>query len=159
MTRTGDENPGSSGDAYTARMAPHPPLSPTEEYAGRALLALTAVGNRIEGLLRTEGVDDYVIRNTPLATLLLLWFEGPLRPVALAEQIGMTTGGMTKVIDQLAERDLVERSSDALDDGRGVLVELTGSGRELVSRACAASFPALDDVVGDLNALRRTAAG
>lgn len=140
-------------------MAPHSSLSPTEDYAGRALLALTAVGNRIEGLLRAEGFDDYVIRNTPLATLLLLWFEGPLRPVALAERVGMTTGGMTKVIDHLAERDLVVRSSEALDDGRGVLVDLTDSGGDLVGRACAASFPALDEVADALIALRRTAAG
>lgn len=128
-------------------------MNPDQEFAARVMLLLTELGNAIEVRLGAAGVDPYVVRNSPLATLLLLRLEGPMRPSALSERVGMTTGGMTKVIDQLAERAFVTRRSDLPGDGRAVMVSITRDGRELVDRACSSSYSALRSSVDRLNAL------
>ncbi len=117
------------------------------------MLLFTEMGNAIEGVLGGVGVDPYIIRNTPLATLLLLRFEGPMRPTALSQRVGMTTGGMTKVIDQLGERGLISRGGELAEDGRAVIVSITESGRELADRVCASSYPVLREGADRLAAL------
>ncbi|WP_203568477.1 MarR family winged helix-turn-helix transcriptional regulator [Aestuariimicrobium ganziense] len=52
----------------------------------------------------------------------------------LVRETHVTSGTMTNRVSRLAERGLVERSSDP-DDGRGVLVQLTGTGRQSVDAA------------------------
>jgi len=137
-------------------MSKMPTMSPNHEFAGRLMLLLTSLGNAVEARLAEEGVDPYVVRNTPLATLLLLRFEGPMRPSILSERVGMTTGGMTKVIDQLVERGLLSRQADLLDDGRAVMVSLTRDGHGLVDRVCSSTYPVLRrgaDEVSQLEAM------
>jgi DNA-binding MarR family transcriptional regulator len=60
-----------------------------------------------------------------------------LSPGLLASQTLVSSGTMTNRIDRLEARRLVERRPDP-DDGRGVMVELTESGRSLVDTALAA---------------------
>ena len=57
-----------------------------------------------------------------------------LTPTKLAEEALISTAGMTNRLDRLEQAGLVERLPDP-DDRRGVLVELTGEGRELVDSA------------------------
>ena len=57
-----------------------------------------------------------------------------LSPGALVTQTMVTSGTMTNRIDRLTERGLVERLP-APADRRGVLVRLTGTGRERVDAA------------------------
>jgi DNA-binding MarR family transcriptional regulator len=134
-------------------MSKEPELSPDREFAGRVMLLLTEMGNSLEGFLGDAGVDPYIVRNAPLATLLLLRFEGPMRPTVLSQRVGMTTGGMTKVIDQLVERELIARDGELPVDGRAVVVTITESGRELADRVCAISYPVVRDGIDRLSAL------
>ncbi|MBW9093292.1 MarR family transcriptional regulator [Microbacterium jejuense] len=55
----------------------------------------------------------------------------------LADHTLVTTGGLTKRVDRLEARGLVERRAEA-SDARKRLVRLTPSGRELIDRAIAA---------------------
>lgn len=135
-------------------MAVDPTMPDDQEFAGRAILLLTEMGHALTELLGGADVDAYVVRNTPMATLLLLRFEGPMRPSALSERVGMTTGGMTKVVDQLAERALVVRDAEVPDDGRAVMVDLTEKGRDVVDRVCALSEPVVREGVDRLRMLR-----
>jgi DNA-binding MarR family transcriptional regulator len=57
-----------------------------------------------------------------------------LTPSALISQNLVTSGTMTNRIDRLESKDLVARMPDPTD-GRGVLVQLTQSGKSAVDRA------------------------
>ncbi len=57
-----------------------------------------------------------------------------LTPTKLSEEALISTAGMTNRLDRLEQAGLINRLPDP-DDRRGVLVELTGSGIELVDSA------------------------
>jgi DNA-binding MarR family transcriptional regulator len=57
-----------------------------------------------------------------------------LSPKTLLQQTLVSSGTMTNRIDRLVERDLVERRTDP-QDGRGVLVVMTGLGHERADKA------------------------
>ena len=87
-------------------------------------------------------------------TVLRVLDDGPKSPSRLAEYVVRTTGGMTKIVDRLAKRGLVVRVADP-DDRRGVLVELTGEGRELGDKASDAYSVGRDRIVGMVPAADR----
>jgi DNA-binding MarR family transcriptional regulator len=124
------------------------------EFARNALLAMTGAGVAVTQDLTDAGVDPYLIRNHPMATLLVLTDGGPRRPVELAGRVGMTSGGMTKVIDKLEALGLVDRDADVIDDGRGVLVSLTREGHRAARRILEVAAPALRKAVDDLRSLQ-----
>jgi DNA-binding MarR family transcriptional regulator len=57
-----------------------------------------------------------------------------LNPTDLMRATMLSSGGMTKRLDRLAEAGLVERSPDP-HDRRGTLVRLTSKGRGMIDRA------------------------
>ena len=59
-----------------------------------------------------------------------------LSPKSLLQQTLVSSGTMTNRIDRLVDRGLVERRADP-GDGRGILVVMTGLGRERVDGAIA----------------------
>jgi len=89
-------------------------------------------------------------------TVLRVLEEGRMAPSRLAEYVVRTTGGMTKIVDRLERRGLVERVPDP-DDRRGVLVQLTVEGRELGRKASDAYSVGRDRIVGRLAAKDRKA--
>lgn len=69
----------------------------------------------------------------------------------LADHTLVTTGGLTKRVDRLAARGLVERRVEA-SDARKRLVRLTPEGRELIDRAIAAHLDNERSLLDDLGA-------
>jgi DNA-binding MarR family transcriptional regulator len=65
---------------------------------------------------------------TAVATLAAIEGLGPQRLTALAASEGVTQPAMTQLISRLEDAGLVRRESDP-DDGRVVLVTITGEGR------------------------------
>jgi DNA-binding MarR family transcriptional regulator len=57
-----------------------------------------------------------------------------LNPTALRESTLLSSGGMTKRLDRMAEAGLIERRPDP-NDRRGTLVRLTRKGRSVADRA------------------------
>ena len=57
-----------------------------------------------------------------------------LSPTALVQQTMVSSGTMTNRIDRMVSRGLVERRTDP-NDGRGVIVMMSASGRERVDEA------------------------
>jgi DNA-binding MarR family transcriptional regulator len=73
-----------------------------------------------------------------------------LSPKALLQQTLVSSGAMTNRIDRLVARGLVERRTDP-DDGRGVLVQLTGDGGRVVDDAIERLVGAERELLGDLD--------
>lgn len=59
-----------------------------------------------------------------------------LAPSVLADRMGMTRGGVTKIADRLIAKSLISRAPDARD-GRAQLLQLSNAGRALVPELAA----------------------
>jgi DNA-binding MarR family transcriptional regulator len=81
----------------------------------------------------TSDRDSFALIDDTTSVLRVL-NGGPLSLSRLAEAAVRTTGGMTKIVDRLERRKLVQRTPDPTDR-RGVLVALTDDGREFSAKA------------------------
>ena len=77
-----------------------------------------------------------------------------LTPTRLSVEALISTAGMTNRLDRLEQAGLVRRLP-APDDRRGILVELTGEGRELVDAAVDAHRGLSKRLLGGLDARER----
>src|SRR5690348_2124316 len=59
-----------------------------------------------------------------------------MRPTDLAQAVMLTSSGTTKRLDRLEAAGLIERRPDP-QDRRGLLIELTTAGRELIDASVA----------------------
>ncbi len=98
--------------------------------------------------------DPDVVSTMPVTLLFALDLDGPMRPTAVQELTGLSSGGVTKLVERLEQKGLVTRKTGAIDgDRRGVLVELTRRGRNTVrsvSDAMAAAKKDADNLVAAL---------
>ncbi len=101
---------------------------------------LVSTVQRLRGHLErafTGLAKEYGLRPADLRVLLALRRSGPdyaLSPSALFRQLMITSGAVSKQIDQLADRGLVTRVADP-DVLRGLLVRLEPAGREIAEQA------------------------
>ena len=89
-------------------------------------------------------------------SVLRVLIDGAMSLSKLAEAAVRTTGGMTKIVDRLERRGLVERTPDP-SDRRGVLVGLTEEGRELSEKASHAYGIGRDRILERLSKSERAA--
>lgn len=90
--------------------------------------------------LQRESLEALDLTFVDFSALRVIEIEGPpytLSPSEMAERLVRTTGGMTKIVDRLERRGLVERVRDEVDR-RSVQVHLTDDGRALSQKASAA---------------------
>lgn len=73
-----------------------------------------------------------------------------LSPKSLLQQTLVSSGTMTNRIDRLVDRGLVERRTDP-NDGRGILVVMTKSGRERVDAAISTLLAAESELLDRLS--------
>ena len=106
-------------------------------------LQVTGRLSRIGPLLarRQESVfGRFGLNRGEVGALSALRIAGPphrLSPTRLGRGLMLSSAGVTSRIDRLERRGLVRRLADP-DDRRGVIVELTDQGREVVDEAVAA---------------------
>jgi DNA-binding MarR family transcriptional regulator len=106
-------------------------------------LQVTARLSRIGPLLarRQEAIfERFGLNRGEVGALSALRIAGPphrLSPTRLGKGLMLSSAGVTSRIDRLERRGLVRRLPDP-DDRRGVIVELTDQGREVVDAAVAA---------------------
>ena len=77
-----------------------------------------------------------------------------LSPKALLQQTLVSSGTMTNRIDRLVERELVERKADP-NDGRGILVVMTGRGCDRVDSAIALLLQGESELLDGLSAVEQ----
>jgi DNA-binding MarR family transcriptional regulator len=106
-------------------------------------LKVTARLSRIGPLLakRQEAAfSRFGLNRGEVGALSALRIAGPphrLSPTRLSKGLMLSSAGMTSRIDRLERRGLVRRLADP-DDRRGVIIELTDEGRNVVDEAVAA---------------------
>lgn len=111
------------------------------------------LGHLVTDAISAEGLDILNTNNT-LVTALHLRRHGSVRPGDLQGLLGMTSGGVSRMLDRLAHEGLVRRTNKKVgDDGRAAPVELTAAGR----RACAALDQALANAREDCRPLAKEA--
>ena len=135
------------------------------ENAERLLLQLARFGTGLSRSLTAATNEPDFVTNAPVLVLCLLDLDGPTRPGVIAEVVGLTSGGTTKLLDRMEAAGLLHRAYGAIDtDHRGVQVELTARGRTLLRQATTALLGHLPDasatvkeIVSLMNELEGTA--
>ena len=88
-----------------------------------------------------EGFNRFGLNRGEVGVLGALRQAGPkqeLSPTRLFKGLMLSSAGMTRRLDRLEQRGYVKRKPDP-DDRRGVLVQLTDAGREVLDEAVGAN--------------------
>lgn len=127
--------------------------------------SLALLGHRVTEAAVAAGASGFT-ENHDVQVLLRLLLEGSARPGALSAVTGMTSGGMTPLLDRLERSGLLRRGRD-LDgeDRRGVTVTPTPQGLRVAELLAAAmrdvlaeGAPEVDDLLDALAIRRRPSA-
>jgi DNA-binding MarR family transcriptional regulator len=109
--------------------------------------AMGAAGNELNGTIRARLGDEHVDGRQQIALLVLLRL-GAVRPGQLADELALSSGGLTYLVDRLEAAGKVSRSYGAVEtDRRAILIDLTDSGRAAAlttTRGAADAAPALE---------------
>jgi DNA-binding HxlR family transcriptional regulator len=104
----------------------------------RLLMVLGRLGTAI-GVAISEAVGAELSANGPVITLFALDEQGSLRPGQLQELTGLSSGGVSKLLDRLQDSGLITREYGVLEgDRRGSVVKLTAKGRRTSRKMVAA---------------------
>ena len=141
-------------DAIVAQWAAERPELDTGALAlvGRLMLTAALAEEALVAPLREGGLEPGW-----LDVLAALRRSGPrheLNPKGLLETVMLSSGGMTKRLDQLERAGLVKRSPDP-GDRRGTLVRLTPRGRRTIDRAIEAHIDNEQRLLAPLDAAER----
>jgi DNA-binding MarR family transcriptional regulator len=115
------------------------------EMGTRVLRAAHFLQARLDRIAAAYGLSH----QGDLEVLTELDLVGPLTPSVLAEDLLLTSGGMTVRLNRLQTAGLIERRPNP-HDGRGVLIHLTPVGRDLAQDALATLLQAQTEIVGSL---------
>jgi DNA-binding MarR family transcriptional regulator len=112
--------------------APNPTVSDLKKHVGFWLRFVSSHVSQAFALkLLASGVTvaEWVVMRQ-------MFDEEETSPSVLAEQIGMTRGGVSKLVDRLVSKNLITRRERG-DDRRFQSIALTASGRRLIPRLAA----------------------
>jgi DNA-binding MarR family transcriptional regulator len=111
----------------------------TNSAVERLLLLLSGYGRVVSTALAEAAPDPELVGDASLVVLCALDLDGPHRPGVLQELTGLSSGGVSKLLDRMEAVGVVKRSFGAVPgDNRGVLVSITRRGRAVATRLCAA---------------------
>ncbi|HYO42888.1 MAG TPA: hypothetical protein VES19_06775 [Candidatus Limnocylindrales bacterium] len=116
--------------------------------AMRMLLRVGQVGTVISASL-AEGIkSEELVKNDNVAVMADLWVAESRRPAEIQLLTGLTSGGVTKLLDRMEELGVIQRSFGKVPgDRRAIVVTLTPHGEEIV---CSMA----DGILDHLGALR-----
>lgn len=105
--------------------------------AKRTLLVLGALGNTISDAL-DDRVGPALSNNVDVMVVTSLDIDGPQRPADIAALTGMSSGGVTKLLDRLEQQGLLAREHGRIGgDRRAIRISLTPTGKDVADRMAA----------------------
>ncbi len=110
------------------------------------LAALAELGVRVTDAMATAVDDAGVLSNETIQVLIHLNTHGSSRPSSLAEHLGTSRPQITKLLGQLEQQQLIERTHETEPDRRVVTVTLTPTGQRVIDAADAILQDGFDDV-------------
>lgn len=122
--------------------SPTPPPDPSGVRRRRIVVALAEAGVVLGEVVSAPGPPTAVL--TPAA----LDAEGPCRVGRVAQMLAITSGGATRVVEQLDGEGLVRRVHGVAGDGRGVAISLTARGERRLESVADDLSPHLDLLLG-----------
>jgi DNA-binding HxlR family transcriptional regulator len=122
----------------------------------RLLLLLSGYGRVVRSAVGSVAPDPELGSNASLVVLCTLDLDGPRRPGVLQELTGLSSGGVSKLLDRMEATGVVKRAYGGVPgDNRGVLVSITRRGRNVLGRfngAVAARLPEPRTLVKEISA-------
>ncbi|MDY3554062.1 MarR family transcriptional regulator [Gemmata sp. JC717] len=115
---------------------------------------LRYVSNHVSHAFATK-VEGHGVTVAEWVVLRQLLGTGATAPSALAEELGLTRGAVSKLVDRLLAKNLVSRAANR-GDKRFQTVALTPTGREIVPRLAALADANDAEFFGHLSAEQRT---
>ncbi len=99
-------------------------------------------------------VDPALAGNAEVFVVALLHLHGPQQPSEIASAVGMSSGGVTKLVDRLEVAGYVSRELGAIKtDRRATRVVLTPKGADLAGEYAAALLSVHDEVEASIEEL------
>jgi len=101
----------------------------------RLLLLMSEYERTVSAAMLDVSPEPDLAGSVSLVVLCTLDLEGPRRPGVLQEITGLSSGGVSKLLDRMEAAGVVRRTYGGVPgDNRGVLVSITRRGRALVGR-------------------------
>ena len=123
----------------------------------RLLMLLAEFGSTVSRAMAAVVPEPELVGNAPLLVLSHIEVHGPQRPNDLAAATGMTSGGLSKLLDRMEDLGVVHRERGTIqDDKRGVVVGLTEYGHGLmraITEELAARLPETKAIIGEIRSL------
>lgn len=120
----------------------------------RLLMLLAEFGSTVTRAMAAVVPEAELVGNAPLLVMCHIELHGPQRPNDLAAATGMTSGGLSKLLDRMEDLGVVRRERGSIqDDKRAVVVGLTEHGHELmrvVTDELAARLPQTKAIVREI---------
>lgn len=124
--------------------------------AQRLLAILAGLGASVHAALVAK-VDPSIVENVDVLVLATLDVEGSLRPAQIRDLTGLSSSGVTKLLDRLEQHGLVARRyGDVPGDRRGSQVVLTADGRDVAGRLAeglASRMDIVHEAIAELRSL------
>lgn len=125
-----------------------------------AVGALAAAGRAYDSEVRPLLLRFGRLTLNQRRVLTLIDARGPIRPVQLADELSLTTGGISVVLDHLETLALITRQrSSAEGDRKAVTVKLTPIGEQAVATVCEVFGKHSDQLLSALAQTMRVKAG
>ena len=111
-----------------------------------AVLEFARMGDVLHAAVAAH-LGEEITGNATVGTLLQLDLEGPMRPGQIQDLTGLSSGGVTKMLDRLEAAGLVVREYGVIpQDRRGSVVRITRKGQRTTAKVAESVMVSLPQI-------------
>jgi len=132
----------------------------TRDHALQFLLRTGQVGEAISAGIAARVGNREMVGNLTVILIAQLYLRGQLRPVEIQEITGLSSGGVTKLLDRMEDLRLISRAhGQVVSDRRAITVSLADDGRRVARLLAVGLIDRIADVQLALRELADAADG